>query len=134
MIMRHEIRERWVEALRSGRYKKAMRRLGSRESGVEEQCALGVLCELAVLDGVIVRHEIGIDDYTPVTIFAYGDSTENLPVEVMDWAGLDAVDPHVINQDGNISAITELNDGCGLEFDAIAKLVDADPDRKSDIL
>lgn len=50
--MNPEIKARWVHALRSGRYKQGHRRL---ETSDGRFCCLGVLCKIAVEDGVIER-------------------------------------------------------------------------------
>jgi hypothetical protein len=54
--MNPEIKERWVAALRSGAYAQGVGRLkgpAGTGGGKASYCCLGVLCELAVKDGVI---------------------------------------------------------------------------------
>jgi hypothetical protein len=47
MKMNPEIKAKWVEALRSGEYRQARRRLRLDDSAGPSYCCLGVLCELA---------------------------------------------------------------------------------------
>ena len=47
--MNKEVKKKWVDALRSGEY--AQGRSSLRDH--DEYCCLGVLCELAVKEGVI---------------------------------------------------------------------------------
>lgn len=127
------VKEKWLAALRSGEYKQGRYRLAKRRLGAEEweYCCLGVLCELAIQDGVKLtrkfeEQEIGPDKfdlsiweatrYTPPG--RYGDSAF-LPEEVADWAGLDRngkVDP-------SLPTLPELNDEHEQSFDEIAVFV-----------
>lgn len=80
--MNPEIKRRWVEALRSGRYEQGYGKLS--QNG--KFCCLGVLCEIAVQDGII-----GVRDINDDTLF-YGNNHEGsatvLPHTVREWAGL----------------------------------------------
>lgn len=138
MRMKHAIRERWVEALRSGRYKKVSGKLGVKQpDGSVDNCALGVLCELAVLDGVTGRRaysEYAMRAYSEdamMSAMAYGGSLDTLPHSVQVWAGVTSGDPCVDSGD-TTRTIAELNDASDLEFDEIAKLIDGDRGRKFD--
>lgn len=61
--MKKDIADRWVAALRSGKYLQGEKNLLSYrlDAYTGEQlplhCALGVLCEIAVEDGVVKRHD-----------------------------------------------------------------------------
>ena len=77
--MKPEIKQRWVAALRSGHYKQgpsALRR-------DDRFCCLGVLCDLAVQDGVANWFTIASGDYTSCL-----DEFERPPRPVLDWSGL----------------------------------------------
>jgi len=81
--VKKEIAERWIEALKSGKYEQGkmyLRRWG-------QYCCLGVLCDLAVADG-IGEWKIGHSWY-PVG-FEIGRITEYhyLPRAVAQWAGI----------------------------------------------
>lgn len=81
--MKKEIKKRWLEALRSGKYEQGKAYLN--KDG--KLCCLGVLCELAAEEGVVERYE-GIDPYDKLPLVAYGTG-ERLPsVTVQEWAGL----------------------------------------------
>lgn len=81
--MNPEVKAKWIEALRSGRYKQGKNMLRSGD----KLCCLGVLCEIAVQDGVIAPPSL----YDPTEgRYAYGPyaATEALPESVWRWAGL----------------------------------------------
>jgi hypothetical protein len=44
--MKHEVKQKWCAALRSGEYRQGKGRLKRKERGVEEFCCLGVLCDI----------------------------------------------------------------------------------------
>jgi len=75
------IAEKWVAALRSGKYKQGRRQLRSGDS----YCCLGVLCDLAVKEGVIkCERSLTFD------AVLYGDELEKayLPCQVITWSGM----------------------------------------------
>jgi hypothetical protein len=83
--MNPEIKKRWVDALRSGKYRQTRSALNDNGG----YCCLGVLCELAVEDGVTRRAPIDRcrNGYT------FNEDTTNLagafpPRAVYKWAGL----------------------------------------------
>lgn len=94
--MNQEIKARWVAALRSGEYPQAINRLRA-EGGY---CCLGVLCELAVADGVISNLGMGEDDGFLYGINPEGQMTGSepetsdtvLPKAVIEWAGIERID------------------------------------------
>lgn len=54
--MKKEIADKWVAALRSGNYKQTT---GMLNRNNESFCCLGVLCEIAIKDGVeLEKHNI----------------------------------------------------------------------------
>lgn len=117
--MKPEVKQKWVTALRSGKYTqgKAMLRqeVKIQETGavVKLHCCLGVLCELYMDD----THES-----IPML-------RELPPSAVLEWAGLNTAQPGVCSRSGlNLAA---LNDGYrvdntikGLTFDEIADLIE----------
>lgn len=137
MRMNKDIKRRWVEALRSGTYTQGRRALRVRvhQKMDDEFCCLGVLCELAVADGVIPPPvEAGL-------FVRYGDdsgfSQSTLPPAVQRWAGLDHSDPRVgdrvaiARRGGTIrktlgeTTLATLNDG-GSTFEQIATIIEED--------
>ena len=89
--MKREVMEQWVQALRSGKWKKGESRL---ESWDGEYCCLGVLCWLAQADGVAVERTVErIVNLDADTIY-YGGSCVHLPWSVMCWAGMGSGEGH----------------------------------------
>jgi hypothetical protein len=82
-----EIKAKWVEALRSGRYQQATGKLMTEEG----YCCLGVLCEVAglpiALDGFnVVGADLGEDDngYRPINELVGGRDLVALLYEMND--------------------------------------------------
>lgn len=88
----------WVAALRSGEYKQGCCALRDRDGNY---CCLGVLCDL---------HAKAVGRSGPVPIHqadaCYLDESEELPIEVMNWAGIDVQSPKT-----NGMRLSVLNDG-----------------------
>ena len=126
--MNPEIKELWCQALESGEYKQGSGYLkqfvvcpGPYE-GIRH-CCLGVLCDLAVKQGV----RIYVEDMSGVIKFDRQLSA--LPASVMAWAGLDSADPYVNVDnprfsigDSKRSPLSGLNDN-GTDFKTIAGLI-----------
>lgn len=133
--MKPEVKEKWVAALRSGEYQQGLNVLAHRDDeGAMSYCCLGVLCDLAVKDGVAVDVQSDAD----------GDLTfegmEALPPSsVLNWARLRLENPEVqvpknhpaladqfldVRDRKGKCALTSLNDG-GFTFAEIADLIEA---------
>ena len=82
--MKKEIAEKWVAALRSGEYKQYTSFLA--DAARTQHCCLGVLCELAIKDGMGI--EASCDDTRTYTRFD-GEGSR-LPKYVMAWANTGA--------------------------------------------
>lgn len=101
--MKPEVKEAWIKALRSGKYKQGQRRLRTNDG---KFCCLGVLCDISGLaewgtgKGPGAYQEPG--DYL-------GEGAV-LPVAVQEWAGLEDGNPTIQIPDGDYSLAT-LNDG-----------------------
>jgi|SRR4051812_9489018 hypothetical protein len=88
---------KWVEALESGEYKQtvgALYRTADHEGDPAGHCCLGVLCDLAVKDGVIDPPVIKFDEDRGM-IATYAETSTFLPEKVMEWVGLDENNPWV---------------------------------------
>lgn len=110
--MNQEIKWRWVEALRSDKYRQttdALRR-------GERFCCLGVLCDLAVKDGIVTQY---VDEYHH---YYYADQDAVLPAKVIEWAGVPDSDPDV-TCNGEATTLANLNDN-GKSFAEIADLIE----------
>lgn len=118
--MNEQIKTRWVEALRSKKYKQGTGYLHNRSNEQDYYCCLGVLCELAVADGVIVRKKVAFNDgYGPKGGSWQAFDRQVLPPAVMEWAELDDSCGTLPNCD----SLTELNDE-GRDFEQIADLIE----------
>ena len=85
--MNPEIKERWLDALRSGEYQQGQNRLRQTKGDTVTYCCLGVLCDLH-------RKMTGLgqwddDDYVVST----GHMRSFLPDLVQYWADLNSNDP-----------------------------------------
>ena len=105
--MNQEIKEKWVEALRSGKYKQGRSRLKDNEN---HYCCLGVLCDIRAKEFN--------------TVFNSDESKDFPGSIVMDWAGLKHKNPNVMF-DGSKTDIATLNDDKHLSFKEIANIIEA---------
>lgn len=129
--MNPEIKARWVEKLRSGVIPQLEGYLGNTTGA---RCCLGVLCDIAVEDGIIP------DPCVDGDLLVYGDGRGNncslLPSSVTSWAGLivrDSFDPTPEDYaawlaDANYKGagtkyLTQLNDA-GVSFPCIADTIE----------
>ena len=78
MHMNKRIKNKWLKALRSGKYKQGKSILFSDN----KYCCLGVLCELAVQDGIIKKSFMYYNTYFDKAVML-------LPPKVVKWAGFD---------------------------------------------
>lgn len=145
--MNEQVKKMWVDALRSGEYKQGQNVLHAFNSvGEERFCCLGVLCDIAVKHNVVARSGEAKRNFPPIDNlqtagFSYGwqSAMVDLPVEVIEWAGLPLCreeddidyfnhgDPLVMATDewGEVDEknISTLNDS-GWSFSDIARLIE----------
>lgn len=112
-IMLNENAKKWVNALRSGKYKQGKHALRNLN---DEYCCLGVACDLAVKEGVIPKEE------KTSCVFVYGGSTGLLPVSVKNWLNL-TNDAGMFDE----GVLIVLNDDDGLSFNQIADIIESEP-------
>lgn len=134
--MNPEIKGRWLEALRSGDYPQTRRRLAD-DNGY---CCLGVLCEIAVEDGIVTKGTAGGSDdgivYTSATDSADFEFSV-LPVAVFEWAGMTGPNPGMdltledipehardIAFEGTGYNLADLNDTLRMDFSEIAFVIE----------
>jgi hypothetical protein len=126
--MNPRIKALWVNELRNGGHEQGVEALCRLkfDKANPEYCCLGILCEIAVREGVIKPaipiYRGGSDE----TLFDYADEPTNLlPAVVQRWAGLSSEDPEV--DAGNIGRTEEslagLNDS-GASFAEIAQIIE----------
>lgn len=135
--MDQSIKEKWVEALRSGDYEQgtgALRQKNER-TGTETFCCLGVLCDIVEdeIDGEWKEWSDVTYEFIAGPDTKWDHMTEVLPNPVRDYAGLNDNEPSVrvpdVTGDRTLSAVvTELNDGLGEfsqhSFDEIADAIE----------
>jgi len=109
--MNQDIKDKWINALRSGEYKQGIGGLKYRDAF----CCLGVLCDLHAKETdtrwVDYAEEGWLSDYL--------DNDGSLPDEVIEWAGLKVQDPVICSH-----FISTYNDKKGYSFDRLADLID----------
>lgn len=111
--MNPQVKELWTAALRSGRFNQGFYQLAADDS----YCCLGVLCEIAVQEGVIdTATELNGEK-------RYGSQKTYLPQQVVDWADLESRSPQVEVSEGSRS-LSSLNDSRFYDFNKIANLIE----------
>ena len=127
--MKPEIKEKWVKALRSGKYSQCRHALHIQDDGF---CCLGVLADLMEPRWEVVE---GSEDAR--CSYQDGNKREEslLPITVCRWAGLDELDRNVkipSRLSGPLqlgptkaaaTCLTELNDR-GATFEEIADIIE----------
>lgn len=125
--MKPEIKQKWVEALRSGEYIQGKCVLYAGK----KFCCLGVLCDLHA-------KETGNKWESKHYLHEYLNSKSALPKQVVEWAGFEQKDltrVHCNNgQDinliikfgsfNNFTKITDINDNSNIGFKGIADLIE----------
>lgn len=105
--MNPEVKTKWVAALRSGDYRQGR---GTLRSSADEYCCLGVLCDLAVKDGILDQPDRGPYRGSP---WSYGGNSGYPPVGVDYWVGA-----------LRMGTLVDMND-TGVPFSEIADYIEA---------
>jgi hypothetical protein len=126
--MNTKVKQLWIDALRSGRYQQGCGHLCKLDpdTGVQEFCALGVLCELANQHGNVKKTNGGD------SIAYYGRAEHHVvpPDEVIEWAGMRYFNPVVEVVDARYSSskcgvhMSTVNDELGFTFAEIADIIE----------
>lgn len=83
----------WLDALRSNTYTQGEGALHTiDDTGQERLCCLGVLCQVAMKEGVVLRRTARLDSGGR-TIVEYNNLDGVLPDPVLQWSGLDNRNP-----------------------------------------
>jgi hypothetical protein len=112
--MKQEIKERWINALRSGDYKQGSGALRKADN----YCCLGVLCDI-IKDDINLEWTRQVQD----TVYVMDNVPGELPVSVYDYVGLDYPSPSVYYA-AEETTLIRLNDTINLSFSQIADLID----------
>lgn len=113
--MKKKIMKKWVEALRSGEFEQGESYLDRNG----KYCCLGVLCALAVNEGVV---RVSESAYTGT--YDYGDCRMDgsLPKEVMKWSEI-KTDMGVLASSGGKTSLATMNDQ-GVSFKEISRIIE----------
>lgn len=110
----------WVQALRSGSYEQGRGRLASQDG---KFCCLGVLCEVAVEDGLAITRTLSVGN-----TIRYDRAADYPPLSVIAWLDVDGLldpvtptPPEGFLQSGY--TLDSLNDS-DFTFDQIADLIE----------
>src|SRR3954470_12989892 len=121
--MLNENAQKWVDALRSGRFKQGKHTLTQIDNdGIQRDCCLGVACKVAIENGVPIAVNVRYDtlDGPRVLIREYdGCSGSILPESVTEFLGM-------FNERNGLD---DLNDYQGLSFEQIADHIEQNADR-----
>ena len=108
--MKKTIKNRWLAALRSDKYRQGTEALRSGNTF----CCLGVLCDLHA-QATFVTWEYD----EPTGRYSYLGETILLPLAVCEWAGIEAQNPLALSV-----FLTTHNDARGRSYKQIARLID----------
>lgn len=112
--MKKEIADKWVVALRSGKYQQATKTLRNSEQSF---CCLGVLCDISGIG----TWKDNVSNYRYVPFDKAEDwQSSFLPYRVQDWAGMARRDGTRTNGE---PALSYLNDQ-GKTFEEIAEIIE----------
>ena len=121
-MMNQEIKQKWIEALRSGSYSQTKQQLKKENSF----CCLGVLCDLYLKennqDWVIQGNDAGVIVHDEEEYYMPLIEVAVLPEKVYTWAGLDEENPEVEYAE-QIMPISDVND-LGRSFKEIASIIE----------
>lgn len=120
--MNPEIKKRWVEALRSGKYQQGRQFLAEaeEEEGIVKYCCLGVLCEVMGIERSLQDSRYYVYGGGP----SGGRSCYYLPAEAVEQAGFTEQNPEVLVEiSGRRDGLANLNDQ-GLSFNKIADIIE----------
>jgi hypothetical protein len=128
--MNTEVKQKWIDALRSGKYEQGSEKLRS----VTGYCCLGVLCDLYSKEQGAEWEFRGITETNlqPKDYWYFEGESEFLPDSVREWAGFNVNNPSVRvdvtdNDDEDDwfynDEIANLNDS-GYTFNELSKLIE----------
>lgn len=114
--MKKRVKEKWIAALKSNRYKQSDCALRSPRGF----CCLGVLCDLYIKEmrekGKVYSWK---DKIREKGCYEFKDNDGYLPYEVQDWAGLETADIRITDH----KTLSNLNDS-GTSFKELAKIIE----------
>jgi hypothetical protein len=128
--MNKKVMQKWLKALRSGKYKQGQGTLKQYDSnGNAQHCCLGVLCELYNKEMKKNKKKTLIEKFcSNDSDFSHGRSrfggkADDLPKEVMKWADMDNNLGKFYLSDDHYECLADLNDA-GRKFKTIANIIE----------
>lgn len=122
-MMKPEIKERWLKALRSGEYEQGESALKTND---DKFCCLGVLCDLYIkekgLEWIAEKDKDAFSNDNGIRNTIHG-TWAYVPKEVQEWAGLSDQNPNVQLPQEKVS-LGVVNDLRRENFEAIATLIE----------
>lgn len=126
MGMNPEVKAEWVKRLREPGRKQITGMLEKPNGG---QCCLGVLCEIAAEQGIVMRSVVEFSPFAPdLALVLYDGKRRAMPSSMAVWAGLpikyhDETEPPR-SRDGR--DVVTLNDVSLMSFSEIADIIERD--------
>ena len=140
--MYERVMQKWVKALRSGKYNQGRGALCQVEKdGTKNFCCLGVLCDLYNKERRLKKKKtmkvekcdpssLGITSSKSEYLYAYNSQESHLPNEVVKWAGITY--GNCCGEFSNLGSesLMTLNDGCEIlkvrkhNFEKIADIIE----------
>jgi hypothetical protein len=117
--MLNENAQKWVNALRCGRFAQSRLSLINRNG----YCCLGVGCAVARENGV----DLGFIPPGQHHSGSYDGQSVSLPSKVVEWLGLSSATADYLNDDGEADCLVNNNDVDGLSFSDIADMIESKP-------
>lgn len=118
--MNPEVKEAWIQALRSGDYVQGQYHLRQQVPGDDQEedryCCLGVLCDLALKEGVLKPQDVFISAHFTGS-YVYGGTTSFPPPKVRQWAG-------IAPGNDDIGKLSDMNDSYMKSFDDISDYIE----------
>lgn len=126
------VKDKWIERLESDEIPQtfgALQRVEDLYEGPNKDeldapkgfCCLGVLCEIAVEEGIIPAPDLTPAGYREDFAVAYEGAVSYLPLVVAEWAGIDTNGKYFTNE-GNKYWLAADNDS-GKTFPEIAQII-----------
>lgn len=96
--MNKQVKDKWIAALRSGKYKQTRGFLGDMNG----HCCLGVLCEVFADEG----NPLSVC-MTQQNVVSYNGCTRYPPPDVLEWAGLQNNEGRASNADHCVAFVND---------------------------
>jgi hypothetical protein len=121
--MKPEIKQKWIDALRSGKYKQGR---GYLRTSRDEYCCLGVLCDLYSKENPSIQWEPFSDN---TELYSFNGLVAVPPYCVNDWCdqeelNIDITQEECMHDPRDTVALAGINDMQSSNFNMIADLIE----------